>query len=249
MTTTNNIKPMSLFTSVLFFGGGAVLMYLFEYHFIQELAYMGLNKIFLFLFLALPLVILFFGALIAYRIEGNAWNWQALKERFRIKPIRGKFWWWVVLFVAVDIGLYLLVYSVGYPVVKWVHDAFPSPAILSDILGNSTTFLGYELKGNWWLLGIWLFYYFFNVLGEEFIWRGYILPRQELTHGKHTWIVHGMLWTLFHIFSPYNALMVLPGALFMSYIVQKYKNTTIFIISHATLNGLVAIRIISGILG
>ena len=240
---------MSLVTSILIFGSGALLFFLFEHYLIQAMADNGFSHVFKFIVMSVPHMIFFLGALIAYRVEGNAWNWHAFTNRFRIRSIKGKFWLWVILFVAVDIGLYLLVYSVGYPVVKWVHDAYPTPAIINEVLGNATKFLGHELKGNWWLLGIWLIYYFFNVLGEEFLWRGYILPRQELTHGKYTWVVHGLLWTLFHIFSPYNALMVLPGALFMSYIVYKYKNTTIFILSHAVLNGLVAIRIISGIIG
>ena len=98
------------------------------------------------------------------------------------------------------------------------------------------------------LLGLFLIMYFFNVLGEEFLWRGYLFPKQELTHGKYTWIVHGLLWTSFHLFAPYNALMVLPGALFMSYITQRYKNNTIFLISHATLNGIPLIILLTNII-
>ena len=72
-----------------------------------------------------------------------------------------------------------------------------------------------------------LIYYFFNIMGEELWWRGYIFPRQELAHGQRTWLVHGLLWTAFHLFSPYNALMVLPGALWVSWIVQRRRNTWI----------------------
>lgn len=248
MTTTNNIKPMSLTTSILIFGGSAILFFIIQQYALQPLANLGINYAILILIAQLPTILFFFGALYAYRKEGNAWNWKTLFNRFRIHKIKGKFWLWVILFVIVDTGLYLLVYSVGYPVVKWVHDAFPEPQIMKDIFGDATTFAGYELAGNWWLLGLFFIIFFFNILGEELLWRGYIFPRQELTHGKNTWIVHGLLWTMFHVFAPYNALMVLPGALFMSWIVQKHKNTTIFILSHATLNSLAMIRIISGIL-
>jgi membrane protease YdiL (CAAX protease family) len=99
------------------------------------------------------------------------------------------------------------------------------------------------------LLGVYFTYYFFNVVGEELWWRGYIFPRQELVHGSRTWIVHGLLWAGFHLFTPYNALMVLPGALWMSWIVQKQKNNWIFLIAHAAINGLAMISIISGIMG
>lgn len=86
-------------------------------------------------------------------------------------------------------------------------------------------------------------------MGEELLWRGYLFPRQELTHGKHTWVVHGLLWTGFHMFAPYNALMVLPGALFMSYIVQRYRNTSFFIVEHALMNAIPGIGIVAGIMG
>jgi hypothetical protein len=48
---------------------------------------------------------------------------------------------------------------------------------------------------------------------------------------------------------PHNAHLVLPGALWVSWIVQRRGNTWIFVISHAALNGLAAIRIVSGIVG
>jgi len=157
-------------------------------------------------------------------------------------------WLWTILFVAFDIALYLAVYKLAFPIVKKVHDLFPPPKILMEIMPNGETFADYTIQGNWWLLGLFLIMYFFNVLGEEFLWRGYLFPKQELTHGKYTWIVHGLLWTSFHLFAPYNALMVLPGALFMSYITQRYKNNTIFLISHATLNGIPLIILLTNII-
>jgi hypothetical protein len=45
----------------------------------------------------------------------------------------------------------------------------------------------------------WLPFFFFNIFGEELWWRGYIQPRQELLTKRYTWLVHGALWSLFHI--------------------------------------------------
>jgi len=53
----------------------------------------------------------------------------------------------------------------------------------------------------------------------------------------------------FHLFAPYNALTVLPGALFLSWIVQRERNTWIFVIAHGALNVLAMIRLVSGVLG
>jgi membrane protease YdiL (CAAX protease family) len=37
-----------------------------------------------------------------------------------------------------------------------------------------------------------------NILGEEFLWRGLMLTRQEVVFGKYTWLVHDWLG-IFHI--------------------------------------------------
>lgn len=242
------IKPISIKLSIAIFGTGALLFLLVQRVIIPILADAGVPLSVNFLILGVPHVLFFFGALYGYKKEGNEWSWKAFSERFRFFPIKGKFWLWVIVFAVINVFLYLAVYKLGFTIIQKVHDMFPTPKIINEIMGDSTHFAGHSISGNWWLLGLYSIVYFFNVMGEEFLWRGYLFPRQELTHGKNTWIVHGLLWTSFHLFAPYNALMVLPGALFMSYIVQRYKNNTIFIISHAVLNGIPVILIIQRII-
>ena len=88
----------------------------------------------------------------------------------------------------------------------------------------------------------------FNIYGEEFWWRGYILPRQELAHGKWTWLIHGILWAAFHSFWKWDALSILPGALLLSYVCSRLKNTTPAIIFHWVNNGLTLVATVFGIL-
>ena len=38
--------------------------------------------------------------------------------------------------------------------------------------------------GRWWILAAWAPFFFANILGEEFLWRGVMLPRQEAAFGK-----------------------------------------------------------------
>jgi len=243
-----SIQPMRLPVALFFFGIPAFL-----FAFVQRVAApfldaSGVPLLVNFFVIMSPHILFFFGALIAYRMEGNPFTRDAFSRRFRLTPLRGKAWGWVAAAVIADIALYLFVYAAGKPILQMIYDAIPDPEILERILGDSTTFVGFPLSGNFWLLGIFLIYYFFNVIGEEFWWRGYIFPRQELVHGSRTWLVHGVLWAGFHLFSPYNALMVLPGALLLAWIAQKQQNNWVFLIAHATLNGLSMIRIISGIL-
>ena len=243
------IKPIKFSTSLVIFIGAALLFLMTDRVVLPFFADKGASLLILFLLLAVPQVILLSGALYGYRSEGNKWSWSTFTKRFRFRPITGKLWFWALIIIVVDVALYLVVYKFGYAIVKRIYDAFPSPEILYDVMPNEDTFVGYTIQGNWWLLGLYGILYFFNVVGEELLWRGYLFPRQELTHGKYTWIVHGLLWTSFHLFAPYNALMVLPGALFMSYIVQRTQNNTLFLLSHAVLNGIPFVMLLLKIIG
>ena len=54
---------------------------------------------FLLLYL-LPLSLMLPASYIAYRLEGNPQNWQAFKERFNLKPLKGRDWAWVIGLVS-----------------------------------------------------------------------------------------------------------------------------------------------------
>jgi len=249
MEKSNKTQPMSISLALLFFGIPMLLMAITQRIVLPFLDASGVSLLVNFFVLMIPLVLIFFGALIGYRREGYLWNWSDFSERFRLTRLSGKGWLWAIAAALGNIGLYMSVYAVGMPILEWLANLIPDPEVFNRILGDGTSFAGYPLSGNFWLLGVYFTYYFFNVVGEELWWRGYIFPRQELVHGSRTWIVHGLLWAGFHLFTPYNALMVLPGALWMSWIVQKQKNNWIFFIAHAAMNGLAMIRIISGIMG
>jgi membrane protease YdiL (CAAX protease family) len=75
-----------------------------------------------------------------------------------------------------------------------------------------------------------------------------MLPRQELSFGKYAWIVNGLMFTFQHWLQPWNFLMILPGALFAVYVVQRRKNTWITIIQHGLMNLTLFIHIVRSIL-
>jgi len=76
-------------------------------------------------------------------------------------------------------------------------------------------------------------FFFFNIFGEEFLWRGYIQPRQEVLNKKWTWLVHGSFWAVWHlpmgldlIYSAIPIFFILPA------VVQVRKNTAVAIVVH-----------------
>jgi membrane protease YdiL (CAAX protease family) len=133
-------------------------------------------------------------------------------------------------------------------------DYYPNalnPALRQEAMDIAlpTEFIGMSLAGNWWILPLMELSLIIATLGEELWWRGYILPRQELVYGNKTWIIHGLLWTSFHLFAPWNIISILPGCLALSYVAQKLKNTWPGIIAHGLANGiLITIIIVMGII-
>jgi len=88
-------------------------------------------------------------------------------------------------------------------------------------------------ESHMWILYLWPLFFFFNIFGEEFLWRGYIQPRQELLTPKWTWFFHGCLWAFWH--SPMGLDLIIASApifFILPAVVQIRKNTTIAIIVH-----------------
>lgn len=102
----------------------------------------------------------------------------------------------------------------------------------------------------YWLFLAWLPYFFFNIVGEELMWRGYLLPRQSAALGCYAWILNGFLWAIFHLAIGWRiAILLLPIEFIVPYVVQKRQNTWIGIIIHGLYNGsgfvMVALGVVS----
>lgn len=118
-------------------------------------------------------------------------------------------------------------------------------------LNTTPSFLTFEPfnEHERWMLLIWLVMFFFNIMGEEMLWRGVILRRQENYHGNKAWFINGLLWTGFHFsFGLDLIILLLPILFIVPYIVQKTGNTTTGIVIHALINGPSFILISLGLL-
>lgn len=239
MSTTIKIKPMPFWQTLLYFGIPTLYFYLSIYTVLPYLGEKGVEPIVNYsLTLVLPVAVLLVASIVAFRLEGNQFTWAALKERFRLKPIKSKEWIWLLaLIVFMILSTTLLSFTQ-----TWLlkYDFFTPPDYLPSTLDPRIALSGipqeFALIPLWGLALYQLIFFFFNIVGEEFWWRGYILPRQELVHGKYTWLVHGILWTLFHIFWKWNLIMILPGAVALSFVTQRLRNTSIPIVAHFLVN-------------
>ncbi len=90
------------------------------------------------------------------------------------------------------------------------------------------------LHGNWtWFAIIILEMIFNTVLGEELLFRGFLLPRMNRAFGQRDWLANGVLFALYHLHVPW----AIPGALvdtfLLAYPSKRYRSAWIGICVHS----------------
>jgi membrane protease YdiL (CAAX protease family) len=247
---------MPLGTSLLFFGFPAVALLVGFHGVMPVLMAAGWLPFYAFCVgIGGPLAGMLLASLVAYRMEGNPLSWAALRIRFRLGRMDGKSWLWVggtlllmlLGFVLLSQGEQLLIDRGLMPLPARLPAFLDPRNPVSSRVAFDEAFGG--LKGNWLALGAFGVLLLINIIGEEFWWRGYVLPRQELVHGPRTWGVHGVLWAAFHVFKWWDIIALLPVTLALSYMVCRLKNTTPGILVHLLFNALGSVGILFWVLG
>jgi len=240
MDTGTEIKKLGLIGSFAIYVPAAILMYCLTKYLIPYLSEITGQETILFWFIVAgtgiftPLIVT---GIVILRNEGFKITKSTFTGRLRFRKISKSDLLWAVT------GL-VLVGAISGMTMKG----------LQLIIGNynhSPAFMSFEplTKGRYWLLLVWVPYWILNILGEEFLWRGVMMPRQEIAFGKYTWLIHGTGWGLFHIAFGWQLLITLVPLLYIqSYIVQKTKNSWIGVIMHGGLNGPSFIAICFGLI-
>jgi membrane protease YdiL (CAAX protease family) len=234
------MKKMGLIPSFAVFISASLLMFLLTKYLIPCLSLITGQETILFWFIVaglgvfLPLIIT--GVLIL-RSEGRTLTKDVWVNRLRFKKMRGKDILW-------SLGGIIVIGALSGLIMK----------VLEMIIGkfdHSPSFMSFEplTSSRYWLLLIWLPYWILNIFGEEFLWRGIMMPRQEIAFGKYTWLIHGFGWGVFHIAFGWQLLITLMPIIFIqSYIIQKTKNTWVGVIIHGGINGPSFIAIALGLI-
>lgn len=249
------VKPLGWVPSIILFLIAASILLAFHYYF-APFYKLATGKPYLVGYLIgwiSPMLLVFLASLFAYRIDGHPTKKDAFIERYRLHRMHMKDWGWVLAMVVVSIG-FLAALSF---ITNWLKSVrlFSPPALyppdLVDPVNHLTRGILFEmpLLGKWWLIIIYFIGWFLNIAGEEFWYRGWMLPRQEAAFGKYAWIVNGLMFNFQHLYMPWNLLAMLPGSLFVSYVVQRQGNTWMSIIWHGLVNISLLIFIIQGVIG
>jgi CAAX protease family protein len=220
----DGVPALGLIGSAVLFGTGALLLFFTTRLAVPMLVSVTGAEPVVMWFLAASAVV--FGpllvvvALLLYRERRRRQgSWSA---RLWLRPMNGGDWLWAVGgFAAVSV----LIGGIAL--------------VLGRLQGGTNlhpSFMAFEPvgPGRYWILSAWLPFFVLNIVGEEFIWRGFALPRQEVAFGNRAWLVNGLLWLLFHAAFPWQVLVTLaPITLILPYIVQRRRSTWIGVVIHA----------------
>jgi membrane protease YdiL (CAAX protease family) len=178
--------------------------------------------------------------IILYTEEGNI-RWNTIRRRFwlnhPVSPKTGqkdkRLWWLLIplilLNIAHELGLAPFLNDLWIKILPFLAEPEGySPAIL----------FAPELRalwiGAWDLLALQVVLSIFNTfLGEEFIFRGVLLPRMKGVFGRWDWVANGVAFGLYHLHQPWG----LPGSilhgLLLAFTGKRYRSNWFPIILHS----------------
>ncbi|MDQ5810000.1 MAG: CPBP family intramembrane metalloprotease [Actinomycetota bacterium] len=204
------------------------------------------------------LVWLFALSMIIVRREEGDLRWTTVKRRLRLnaprEPATGqpraRLWLWVVPFlVAVAVVQVVLASRIEN---AWVS-VFPFLAepqgYSSDALFESQEILA-RLEGAWWFFALYVIFAAFNsILGEEFLFRGVLLPKMEGVFGRGSWVANGILFGFYHVHQPWGILNSVLTGLLYSFSAYRFRSTWMSIILHSAQNVFLAFLVLGVVLG
>lgn len=194
--------------------------------------------------------------LILYREEGNI-RWSTIRRRFWLNhPVSAKtgetkksLWWWLIPLILFAAALEIGLRSTFVNLWTTIFPFFAEPKGY-DASAMFAPELRTQWVGNWGLLGLFFVLALFNTfLGEEFIFRGVLLPKMEGVFGKWDWVANGILFSLYHLHQPWGILATIPADLTFAYSGKRFHSNWFPIILHSGQSVFMLVLILGLVLG
>ncbi len=209
--------------------------------------------------LTLGLIWLFVLSMIIVRQEEGDLRWATVKRRLRLNTprdpktgeTRRRLWLWVVPFligiVVWEIALTSSVDDLWVSIFPFLAE--PPGYSFGAVLESQEILEG--LVGAWWFFGLVVVFGVFNsVLGEEFLFRGVLLPKMEGVFGRWSWVANGVLHGLWHVHQPWTIVgSVISSVFFYTFPTWRYRSTWMGIIVHSAQNVFFAFLVLGVVLG
>jgi uncharacterized protein len=178
--------------------------------------------------------------IILYREEGDI-RLSTISRRFWLNhpvspktgEIKKALWWWLIplilLLAFLEIGL-------RSPLVNLWTGIFP---FFAEPQGyDASVLFAPELRaqwvGAWGLVGLFLVSALFNTfLGEEFLFRGVLLPKMAGVFGKWDWVANGVIFGFYHLHQPWGILSSVLTGLIYAFSAKGFRSNWFPIILHS----------------
>jgi membrane protease YdiL (CAAX protease family) len=189
---------------------------------------------------------------ILYRELGTL-RWSAIRQRTWLQTPRDPrtdqpnprlFWW---LLPALCFSALVVFGLAGYldAPMAWLF-----PALQPAQFMNTSQLASPEFQGQWWLLGVVLVSFIFNYfLGEEFLFRGILLPKMQGVFGKYDWVANAVLFGLYHLHKPWMIPSVIVGSLAITWPARCFRSNWMAIVVHGVEGLFLLVMVLAVILG
>jgi uncharacterized protein len=108
----------------------------------------------------------------------------------------------------------------------------PAARDLGDFLGSHAGHV--LLAGSWgWLAILTAMFVFNTVLGEELLFRGFLLPRMNGAFGRRDWLANGVLFAVYHLHVPWVIPSTLLDTFIIAYPSKRYRSALLAIAVHS----------------
>jgi uncharacterized protein len=181
-------------------------------------------------------------ALILLYRETGTLRWSTIRQRLWLTTPRSprtgrpnaRLWWWVVPIFTLAVISQL---TVEQPLHQLWMSAFPflappPSANLNTLL--ATPAVRAQLVGRWDVWGVFVLAGVFNTfLGEELLFRGFLLPRMAGVFGKGDWIANGLLYGLYNLHRPWGILEDCVEGILFALPTRLFRSSWFAIIIHS----------------
>jgi len=194
--------------------------------------------------------------IILYREEGNI-RLSTISRRFWLNhPVSAKtgetkkaLWWWIIPLILLVASLEMGLRSVLVNLWTTIFPFFAEPKGY-----DASVLFSPELRAQWvgawnWLGLTFALALFNTFLGEEFIFRGVLLPKMEGVFGRWDWVANGVLFSFYHLHQPWGILATLPADLIFAYSGKRFHSNWFPIILHSGQSVFFLVLILGLVLG
>ena len=189
---------------------------------------------------------------IVYRELGTL-RWSAIRERTWLNKPRdpntgeskAKLFWWLM---PAFLFIFLIEYGIGGFLESAVAKLFPFLSTLPGL--NLEQLMVPEFIGAWWLVGVALISSAFNYfLGEEFLFRGVLLPKMRGAFGKWDWVANAALFGLYHLHKPLVIPSTMLSTLVYTWPSRRFRSNWFALVLHGIEALIVIVTVLAVITG